>query len=272
MKTTQEVLAAFNAGRLADAIDLVTQLVKQQPSEINARNLLCELLCFRGELARVDKQLETVALQEPKLAVSISLFRQLVRGALARQECFDNGRPPEVLAEPTPLIRLGLELWLARRENAAADADRLAAEIELARPKLSGTCNGQPFDDFRDASDLTSFFLEVLTSTGKYYWVPFDTVESVELHKPTRPREVLWRRARLIVRGGPDGEVYLPSIYPGSERSSDVALQTGRAVDWLGTAEGFTQGIGQRMFLAGDADYTLLDLQQLSFDMVGSGG
>jgi type VI secretion system protein ImpE len=163
------------------------------------------------------------------------------------------------------LVRQAIELWLARREGNAADCDRLASEIEASRPRLSGTCNDQPFDDFRDANDLTSFFFEVLTSTGKYYWVPFDTVETVEFHKPARPREVLWRRARMVVRGGPDGEVYIPSIYPGSHGSSDVAIQTGRGVDWEGAEGGFVQGFGQRLYLAGEADHTLLDLQQLAF-------
>ena len=50
----------------------------------------------------------------------------------------------------------------------------------------------------------------MLTSTGKYYWIPMERVEMIEFHDPARPRDLLWRRAHMVVRGGPDGEVFLP--------------------------------------------------------------
>ncbi len=266
MTSTKDVVSAFNQGKLNESIDLATQLVKQQPGEVNHRNLLCELLIFRGEFSRVDKQLETVTLQDTNLSVAMSLFRQLLRAAMARQECFEQGRPPELLGEPTDLVRKQLELWLARREERAADVDRLAAEVEESRTRLTGTCNGQRFDEFRDANDFTCFFFEVLTSTGKYYWIPFDTVESVEFFRPSRPREALWCRARMIVNNGPDGEVYIPAIYLGSAETNNEAIQTGRSVDWIGNESGCVQGIGQRLFLVGDTDHTLLDLNEIVFD------
>jgi type VI secretion system protein ImpE len=271
MTSTKDVVSAFNKGELNQSIDLATQLVKQQPGEVNHRNLLCELLIFRGEFARVDKQLETVTLQDTNLSVAMALFRQLLRAAMARQECFVDGRPPELLLEPTALIRQQLELWLFRREGLAVDLDRVAGEIEAARPRVAGSCNGERFEDFRDANDFTSFFFEVLTSTGKYYWIPFDTVESVEFFRPARPREALWCRARMIVRNGPDGEVYIPTVYLGSAETNNPSVQTGRAVDWVGNPNGCVQGLGQRVFLVGDRDRTLMDIQHLVFDQTAGG-
>ena len=265
MHPLDQAIAAFNEGRLAEAIEAATAAVRERPTDLSSRNLLCELLCFRGELPRVDKQLETIALQNPELAMSVSLFRQLVRAELARQECYRQGRTPEVLREPTPLIRQMLALWLARREQDAVRADPLAAEIEAARPPAPGTHNGQPFTDFRDCHDPTSFFFEVLTSTGKYYWVPFDLVESVEFQRPTRPRELLWRPTQMVVTGGPDGMVFVPTLYAGSAESTDPDLQTGRQTDWVGREGGCISGIGRRLYLVGDQDLSILELGTLTF-------
>lgn len=266
MPDAKNVLSEFNQGNLAKAIEQATALVKSSPAEVNFRNLLCELLCFRGELSRVDKQLETISLQQTALAVSVSLFRQLVRGALARQECFQQGRPPELLAEPDELIQKVLQLWLARRENNTADANRLAAEIEAERPTVSGQVNGQPFQNMRDGNDFTSFFFEVLTSTGKYYWIPLHRIESVTFHKPSRPREVLWCRARMIVNNGPDGEVYVPTTYLGSSESDNEAIRTGRSTDWIGDNGDCVQGIGHRILYFDDRDMPLLEVEQIDFN------
>ena len=81
---------------------------------------------------------------------------------------------------------------------------------------MTGTCDDQPFDDLRDLDELTASFFEVLTSTGKYFWIPLERVDTVEFRAWERPRDLLWRRAHMVVRGGPDGEVYLPVLYAGS--------------------------------------------------------
>ena len=56
----------------------------------------------------------------------------------------------------------------------------MLGRAEEQRVKLTGACDEQPFDDLRDVDELTSSFFEVLTSTGKYYWIPLERVESVE--------------------------------------------------------------------------------------------
>ena len=72
-------------------------------------------------------------------------------------------------------------------------------QAEETRPKVRGVCDGKPFDDFRDLDDLTAAVFEVLTSTGKYYWIPVERVELIELRPVERVRDLLWRRARMVV-------------------------------------------------------------------------
>ncbi len=253
----------FEAGKLADAIDAATQLVKSRPTEVEARGFLVQLLCFSGDLERADKQLDTMSHQSPETAVGVALLRQLVRGEQSRDQVFSTGRMPEFLDAPPDYLQLHLKATIALREQDAAAAASYLAEAEAAAPAVSGTCNGEPFTGQRDLDDVTSCFAEVMTSTGKYFWIPYAQIESIEFHAPERPLDLLWRRARMIVRGGPDGEVYLPAIYHGTSAQQDEALQLGRATDWIGDEQTAVRGVGQRMLLFGDREHALLDLQHV---------
>ena len=114
--------------------------------------------------------------------------------------------------------------------------------------------------------DLTSCILEVLTSKGDYYWVPIEKVESIEFREPARARDLLWRRTHLIVRDGPDGEVFLPVLYPGSAQEADDRIRLGRMTDWRGGDAAPIRGIGQRIFLVGEDDLPIMELKTVSFE------
>ena len=81
----------YQAGKLADAIDAALSEVKKNPTEISRRYLLSELLCFSGDLARADKQLDTIGQQSVDAAVRVSLFRHLIVAETARQQFFLKG-------------------------------------------------------------------------------------------------------------------------------------------------------------------------------------
>lgn len=255
----------FQAGRLAEAVDASLADVKAHPTDTSRRGLLCELLCLAGQWERADKQLDAFATQDPQLAVGLSLFRQLVRAEVARQQFFDEGRIPEFLGEPSPALQLCLQASICLRERKPAEAAELLNQAEALRPRTAGVCDGQTFDDWRDLDDLTACVFEVLTSTGKYYWIPAERVESIEFHPPERPRDLLWRRAHMIVAGGPDGEVFLPAIYPLTQQHGDDQLRLGRGTDWR-TAEGEpVRGLGQRMYLIGDQDRGIMEIAEVRF-------
>jgi type VI secretion system protein ImpE len=163
-------------------------------------------------------------------------------------------------------MRLVLAALVAQRGGDAAEAARLAAEAEAARPHVSGHAGEAAFDDFRDADDLCAGFFEVLTSTGKYFWIPTERVDSIEFHPPKRARDLMWRRASMSVRNGPDGEVYLPAIYGTEEAELSDALKLGRETDWKG--EALVRGLGQRLFLVGEEAIGVMDLTTIEFDDV----
>jgi type VI secretion system protein ImpE len=254
----------YEAGRLKEAIASLNDEVKSHPTDSSRRGFLCELLCFAGELERADLNLDALGHQDPQSIPGISLFRQLVRAEQARQQFYTDGRVPELLEQPAPALKLHLEASILLRAGQNDEAMRLLTEAEEQRPKLKGVCNNQPFDDWRDLDDLTSCFFEVLTSNGKYYWIPTERVELIEFRTPQRPRDLLWRQAHMIVRGGPDGEVYLPTLYAGTSTDADDRVRLGRVTDWRGSNGTAVRGIGQRTFLVGNEARTILELTQIS--------
>lgn len=255
----------YSAGRLTEALAAATAAVRSRPADTAARLFLVELLCFAGDLERADRQLDIVNDQDSSLTMGISLFRQLIRGEQARQQFFAEGRLPEFVGEPPARLQPALQASIALREGDTAEAARLTAAAEAERTPLAGTCDGTPFNDFRDLDDVTAGVFETITSTGKYFWIPIETVATIELHAPKRPRDLIWQRATMSVRGGPEGEVFLPCRYAGSVRADNEMVRLGRATDWNGGEGAPVLGAGLRTFLVGDADKTVLEISDIRF-------
>lgn len=258
-------LQHFQAGRLADAVAAATEQVRTSPADVQQRLFLAELLCFGGEIERADNQLDVIVRQNPD-AIRVLHFRQVLRAELARRQFFSEGRPPEFLVDPPEHLRLQLKAAVLLREGETAEAGELLVQAAAARPAIRGTINDEPFSEFRDLDDLSASYFEVLTNTGVWYWVPFEAVDTIEFHAPQAPRDLLWRRASMTVRGGPDGEVSIPVLYPGSSDAEVEDLRLGRGTDWIGDESGPIRGLGQRMYLVDESDLAVMELAQLTFE------
>jgi type VI secretion system protein ImpE len=256
----------FKAGKLDEAIAAASDDVKRHAVDSARRGFLCELLCYAGDWSRADAQLDVIGGQDAQLMLGTNMFRQLIRAEQARQQFFAEGRVPEFLDSPAPHVERCLKASVCIRENRPAEAAALLEEAESLRPNVSGICDGRPFADLRDIDDLTAPVFEVLTSNGKYYWIPIERVELIEFRPPEHPRDLLWRRVHMVVRDGPDGEVFLPVLYCGSAGESDERFRMGRLTDWRGGDGSPVRGVGQRMFLIGDDGRGIMELQQITIE------
>lgn len=261
----------LQTGHLTEALEAAVADVKKNPTDLGRRFLLAEMLCFSGDFERADKQLETIVQQATEGTVRVAQIRQLLRAEISRHQFFQEGRLPEFVSEPSPSLRLHLDASIAIREGQLAEAAQLLEQAESLRPTVSGRLNGKPFDDFRDLDDLTAGFFEVLTSTGKYYWVPTETVTSIEFEKPERSVDLMWRTAQISVTDGPEGTVFIPAIYAGTTSLEDQQLKLGRRTDFVGGDASPVRGLGQRSFLAGDDAIDILQIEQIEFDTASSG-
>jgi type VI secretion system protein ImpE len=258
--------ALFRAGKLADAVAAANAAVRKAPADLAPRVLLAELLLFAGNLERADVILDAGSSVDPQAAVVIAEFRQLVRAEMARRQQRRDGRLPEFLGEPTAALATILQATIALRAGDAAEAAALAQKAESLRPRVTGSIDGKAFDDFRDADDLQAGYFEVLTTTGKYFWIPTERIETISFEKPKRARDLYWRRVNMSVRSGPDGVVYLPALYGDDDPGLSDELRLGQATDWIEVSQALVRGAGQRMFLVGEDTVSAMDMTEITFD------
>jgi type VI secretion system protein ImpE len=261
----------FRAGKLGPAIAAANAEVRRRPADLGARVLLAELLLFDGNLERADTILDAAVVTDPSAAIPVAEFRQLLRAETARRQVAREGRIPEFLDEPTPALRAALSARVALHAGNAVEAAHRVTEAENARPLVPGVlvlaaADKVAFDDFRDVDDLCSGYFEVLTTTGKYYWIPTERVASIVFDAPQRPRDLAWRRATMSVRQGPDGVVYIPAIYDTLQPDLDDDCRLGRTTDWLGAEGEPALGVGRRLFLAGEEAFDIMECVELRFE------
>lgn len=261
MPTPRELL---DAGDLSAAVQSAIDGVKSSPTDAGKRWLLAELLVLSGDLERADKHFDFLSTQGDQPDLAAVLGRQLLRAETARREVFTSGRVPEFLGQPPEHAKLALQALVAVRDGKPEDAAKLLADADAARPELKGTRDGTAFVGFRDLDDLSAGVCEVFTSNGNYYWVPFETIETMEFRKPTRPKDLHWRSVKMSVAGGPDGEVYVPATYPGVHTMADE-YKLGRTTSYADGPP--VRGSGLREFLVGDASVTVLELESVAFEL-----
>jgi type VI secretion system protein ImpE len=264
MSATQEDIASlFKAGQLDDAIEAANQAVRRSAAHAPARILLAELLVFSGNLERADAVLDTAAALDPSVALPVAEFRQLLRAAMARRQLWQEGRVPEFLSQAGGMEQALLAAISALRLGENDRAISCSAAAERARLPSPVWVDGKHCDDFRDADDLCAGIMEVLTTTGKYFWIPIARIESIDFHLPRRPRDLAWRRASMSVTEGPEGNVYVPAIYASTGAEASDALRLGGETAWSDAAP--IRGSGQRVFLAGESGPGIMDLVELRF-------
>lgn len=255
----------YKAGNIAAAIDAQIQVVKAHPADHAKRLFLFELLAFSGDLDRARRQIEAVKYEETELDAAVQAYRKLLDAEQFRRRVFAEGIMPQFLVPPPEHLGKRLEAVQALRAGKHAEAAALLVEVNATAASLKGTLNGKPFQALRDCDDLFGPTLEVMAH-GDYYWLPLEQVETLTMNPPKFPRDLIWFPAKLSVKNGPAGDVFLPALYPNSHTHTDDKVRLGRLTDWKQTEGGPVLGQGLRILLAGDDDLPLLDWRELTVE------
>lgn len=255
----------FDTGRLLQAIAEQTQQVKASPADVGKRTFLFELLCFAGDLARADKQLDVIAQQSVEAEAAAQVYRNVVQAERGRRKLLTEGTRPKFLVEPPESVHHLLEAVNRLREKNLDEAKAALEAAEEARPERPGKLNGETeFDDFRDCDDLFGPLLEVFVGPD-YFWLPVEQLAALEVAPPERPRDLLWSACQVTLTDGTMQRGYTPVLYPGSHDHNNEQVRLGRMTDWQSSDDGPVRGVGQRMLLIGDEGRAVLDLRNVEF-------
>jgi type VI secretion system protein ImpE len=104
----------------------------------------------------------------------------------------------------------------------------------------------------------------------KYTWVPFSQIASLTVTRPTRLRDLLWATVRVETTTGEGGEVLAPALYYGSSKHESPLVRLGRMTDWIDDGGPIQRSAGLRMYLAGQRDYSLFQIETIEFGAAAS--
>ena len=256
----------FKAGNLMEAVESQLAVVKKNPTDTNARFFLAELSAFQGDWDRADRQLDAVVQQSEGTPLLTLLFRQLVRAEIIREQVFAEGRAPELVIELDEETQLQLELNTSLRLKDVGKVEELLQRSEGLSGAVKGVCGETPFSMIQDLDDRFRGVAELLTASGKYFWVPWKSIRSLDFAKPERPMDLIWRKATIEVDGGPDGEVFMPVRYPNPVGWGDEE-KLGRGTQWEESDLGSVTGVGQRMILIEDDGMPIMEIGQLTIEL-----
>jgi type VI secretion system protein ImpE len=225
-------LRLYQAGKLDEAIEALGAEVRDNPTDVQRRAFLFELLCFAGNFDRAEKQLNVLGQGSRDAEMGALLYHAALHAERLRQEMFDRGSFPATIPPRSP----------------------------------RGTLNGKSFDEISDADPRIGSRLEVFAA-GQYMWLPFDQIASVQMRPPARLRDTLW--APAIVRpsesykGHEIGEVLMPVIAPLTWREGDGPTKLGRMTEWMSWDDGTEAPIGQKILLVDGEEVPVLEVREL---------
>jgi type VI secretion system protein ImpE len=254
----------YKAGKLNEAIEAQILEVKSQPADHGRRLFLFELSAYAGDLERARRQIDVLKFEEVELEAAAKTYRGLLDAETARRKFFADGVEPKFLSAIPQHAAWRIEAVQALRNKQPTEASSLLAKADEARPTLSGKLNGKPFASIRDCDDLFGDIIEVMAN-GNYFWLPLEQVESIVVSAPKFPRDLLWRPARLETHESA-GDIFLPSLYPGSHESGSDQVKLGKATDWIGGNGSPTRGVGAHMYLVDDDGVSILEWNELHLD------
>jgi type VI secretion system protein ImpE len=226
----------FKAGKVREATKVLTDYLRERPSDTAQRTFLFELLCFAGEYVRAEKQLAVLSSGSVEKETGAIVYYAALHAEKTRHELF------EKQAFPTD------------------------STSSATSPK--GELNGKPFTNLRDADPDIGARLEVFAA-GAYLWLPFEHVASLEMRPPQRLRDTLWAPALVQTapsfRGMDLGEVLIPAIYPFSWKDPNEEVWLGRVTEWSADDEGREYPSGQKMLLVDGEEVPFLEVRSLQF-------
>jgi type VI secretion system protein ImpE len=247
---------ALRDGRLADALALQEAVVRDRPDDSAARLFLVELLTLAGCFRDTREHLKAIDSDDPSWPAARRDFRRIISCGWQRE----NASRPGFFTEPPVHATRRWKLWRALMRDEEEAALVWADRADAATPHLLGHIDGREFDGMRDADDRFASVLEIVAGRRNYVWVPWEHVRRLVIHPEKHPLDRAYRPARLTLSDGPERDVLLPLVYPGSHEHGDgfaLGLDTDRVGD------GPVRCVGGKELLTGDEELPLGECRQI---------
>ncbi|MEM0984214.1 MAG: type VI secretion system accessory protein TagJ [Planctomycetota bacterium] len=263
-------------GDLAGAFEAAKNAVRAAPTEAAPRTLLFQILCVMGDWERASTHLALAAEYDAMAVPMQQVYSTALNAETYRELVFKGEKAPLILGEPPewagPLLEAAR--LTAVGEHAAAAKQREAAleQAETTSGKAMGSDGSSPepvtteFEWIADADSRFGPTLEAIVN-GKYYWVPFSRIKSVNIDAPEDLRDLVWAPAQFTWSNGGEAVGLIPVRYPGTTASDKDDAKLSRLTEWNDAGEETWLGLGQRVYATDAADLSILQTRRFEFDV-----
>ncbi|MEP0155648.1 type VI secretion system accessory protein TagJ [Pseudophaeobacter sp.] len=243
------------------ALAALQEQVRADPSNAKLRIFLFQLLCILGDWKRAVAQLRLSAELDANATVMAQAYREAILCEVYREKVFKGEKDPLILGEPEAWLAQLIEAQKQLAQGNVEQATALREAAYEAAPTTAGTVNGTAFDWIADADMRLGPVLEVILN-GRYFWIPFAQIQSLEIDEPSDLRDTVWMAGTLTLANEGALAVLIPTRYPGSE-TAESGGKLARLTNWQDLGGGAYIGLGQRLLTIGEEDFALMDIRQL---------
>ena len=252
---------AISSGQLDAALSELEADVRKKPADPALRIYLFQLLSVLGQWERAMNQLNVIA--EMKVnEVMAEIFTPLVQNEMLRSSVFAGKTTPPIFGEP----QVWLELLIKALQEEVSGELQLAAQIRSEAlekaPGTAGKIDGEGFDWICDADSRLGPVLEACINK-KYYWIPWNVIQSIVFHPPADLRDLVWAPAEFTWTNEDRTNGHVFVRYPGTDEAEDHQLKLSRLTQWEEKHKNQFHGLGQRILTTEHKDYPLLEIRSL---------
>ena len=254
-------------GSPSEALLALQAEIRKNPADAKRRTFLFQLLAVQGEWDRALAQLNVAGDLDAACLPMVQTYREAIACEVLRKQIFQGSKTPLVFGQPSQWIALLQQALALNAKEQHKEAQILRDQAFELAPTTSGTINGEAFEWLADADARLGPVLEAIIN-GRYYWIPFQQIQHIQIEEPADLRDVVWMPAHFVWSNGGEAVGFIPTRYPGSETSADSALQLARKTEWTALSDTLFIGLGQRLFSTDENDYSLMDVREIAFNTV----
>lgn len=276
-------LQSLQNGDLKGALQQLQAEVVADPAEPKHRIFLFQLLSVLGQWDRALTQLNVIRELGPEALSLAQTYQETLNCEALRSGVFSGQRAPLIFGEPEPWIGLMLEalkmdgqgkpqeaqaLREMALEQAPATAGKLAsvAASQGSAAQAADSSEVASFAWLADADSRIGPSLEAIIH-GRYFWVPFQRIDTMLFEKTSDLRDLVWLPARFKWVNGGEAVGFVPTRYVGSERSEDDHIRLGWKTVWEEASPGTYVGHGQRVLATDVGEYSLTKIARVEFEV-----
>lgn len=254
---------SLRAGNVMLALQQLQDQIRKQPASAQPRVFLFQLLAVLGRWEKAMTQLNVLGELDASTLTMVRTYREILRCEALRAQVFAGQRSPLIFGDPVQWLALLFEALRLTATGHHAQAQTVREQAFEAAPATPGTLDGQPFTWIADADTRLGPVIEAIVN-GRYYWIPFQRIRSIQLEAPVDLRDLVWMPAQFTWRNGGETVGFIPARYPDSEASSDPAIQLGRKTEWQECEGDAFLGLGQRLLATDGGERPLLEIRSIT--------